>query len=154
MSQTRLPEIENALLELLKSALADVNDIAALTEGDFNEDDQIVAGTPAIRIFFRTEQLDRAHDHMALTYQSDQNWVALCGAQDQRDFGSERKGALDLAGRACNGLAGARLALSDQTQGPQVVLRRVSLFQVSAEGTWYSVEFSVESITQFAGNAR
>lgn len=152
MNLTRISEVEDALVALLKSKL-DVRDIAALTEGDFNEDDQIVTSTPAIRIFFRSEQLDRRTDNTALTYQSGQSWMVLCGAQNVRDFQTERQGAQDLVSRAMDALAGARPALPSQTQGPQMVLVSVSLFQVSSEGTWYALECVLESIVQFRANA-
>lgn len=145
-------EVEDSLVELLKSRIADVKDIAALTEGDFSEDDQIVTETPAIRIFFRSEPFDRTTDQTATVYQSRQSWVVLCGAQDQRDFKSERKGALELLGRVCVALAGARLTLPSQGQRPQVVLAASSVFQVGAEGTWYSLEMSVESVSSFPGD--
>ena len=153
MNQTRIAEVEDALVELLKAKLPDVKNIGALTEGDINEEDQIVTDTPAIRMFFGSEQFDRARDLMALTYQSGQSWTLLCGAQNQRDLGSERKNALDLLSRVLDALAGARLVLPAQTQGAQVVLKRAGLLQTGPDGTWYLVEFAVESIVQFTGNA-
>jgi len=153
MNQTRIREVEDALLGLLKAALPDVKNIAALTEGDVNEEDQLIAEPPAIRLFFGAESFDRARDHMALTYQSGQSWTALCGAQNRRGVEDERADALELLGRVLDALAGARLAgLASQTQGPQVVLKRVGLLQMGPDGTWYLVEFAVESIVQFTGN--
>jgi hypothetical protein len=146
-------EVEAALVAMLKLKLEDVPDVSGLTEGDFNESDQIVTRTPAVRLFFRNEPFDHTTDQTALTYQSRQAWVVLCGAQNIRDFASERKGAMNILGRVCDALAGARLTLPSQAQRPQVVLVQSSLFQVGADGTWYMLEISVESITQFTANA-
>jgi phage gp37-like protein len=153
MNQTRLAEVEDALIGRLKDKLNDVGDIAALTAGDFNDQDQLITGTPAIRVFFRTEQLDRrVTDQTATTYQSIQAWIVLCGAQSLRDFASERIDAQNITSRACDALAGFRPKMPSQEQGPQVVLKSVQLFQAGAGGSWYALEVHVESITQFGVN--
>jgi len=151
-NETLIEEVEESLILQLKAKLPDIKAISALTEQDFDEDDRIIAATPAIRVLMRAEQLTPGADAQRLTYDSAQNWMALCGAQRPTTFDKERAAALLLVTRVKAALAGAKLPLPSNTYGAVVALAGAELFQLGPEGTWYAVACRVESVTQFTAN--
>lgn len=149
--ETKIEEVEDAVLTWLRSALAPaVTDVAPVTQDDFDED-VIVTQPDAVRIAFREEALTTDDPH-GFTYESRQNWLAFCGAQDLSTFEKERKGALGLLTSVKEALAGKILTLASNAQGALVKLGNASLYQIGPNGTWYALPFTVESVTQFTGN--
>jgi len=150
---THITEAYDALEALLRKELPNIS-VAALTEQEFDEQSgRLLARPPAVFLALRDESLDRRRDATALTYQSAQTYLAVCGALSLRSTQEERAGALGLLARVCDILAGARLTLASSANRPIVVLQSVRLAQFDREGTWYELQFIVESVSQFSGVA-
>lgn len=152
--QTRIDEVEAAVIALLKAQLAGagVTDIAALTRQDMDEDDNILIQPPAVRVVFVKEDLAPLEDQDFQDYRSDQMHVALAGAERPTTVDIERGVAQNIAELVKKALAGARIALTSNPDGAVIGLVGVELFQMVAEGTWYAVKFCVRSYSEFSGN--
>lgn len=151
---THITEVYDALVALLKVNLAGIA-VQSLTDQQFDEaNGRLLAKPPAVFLALRDEQLDRRRDHTALTYQSAQTFLAVCGALSLRSTDEQRIGALELLSKVCDVLAGARLTLPSSPPGrAQVALGAVRLAQFDEEGTWYELQFTVDSIAQYSGVA-
>ena len=150
---THITEVYDALIALLKQRVPGVA-VESLTDQQFDErNGRLLAKPPAVFLALRDEQLDRRRDHTATTYQSAQTFLAVCGALVLRSTEEQRVGALELLQKVCDALAGARLTLPSSANRAQVVLGAVRLAQFDEEGTWYELQFTVDSVAQFSANA-
>lgn len=151
---THIAETQDALEKLLVSKLPGVT-VRGLTGSDFNEETNLlIVSPPAVLVQLVREDLESRRDHMALTYQSSQRFVIICGAKSLRSMEAGRILALELLSKVCDALAGARLTLESSAQKPIVrLLPGISVGQLDPEDTWYSLPIAVESVAQFSGNA-
>ncbi len=152
-NSNNIEDIYAALETLLGQQLQGVA-VQSLTAEDFDaETGKIIVSPPAVLLAFRRETLNRDGAHVALLYESTQNFLAICGARNLRGTDRERIGALALLRVVCDVLAGARLSPPSNANRALVVLRGVSLAQLERDGTWYALEFDVEAPAQFSGVA-
>jgi hypothetical protein len=151
---TRVDEVEAALIAALTAALAAVTkDVAAFTLADVDLDtDALVTQAPAARIQFHKENLEGMGDRNYLDYESDQEWIALVGAERPATEAVERSAAQNILELAKDALAGLRLTLNSNANGAVVKLGSPELFIAQKQGTWYSIPFTVKSFSGFAAN--
>lgn len=164
MSLFPLDYTEAALLQLLTTALPTAYgaalgsgpvsiDIDSLGDTDFNEDGQLVLNPPSLRLRFKDEPYDPAHDNQRVTYQSHQFYEVLCFESSLRSKADQRKQTLVLVRVVLDQLAGARLLLADGSKSLPISIVSVTLIEADSGPVdqLYSVLIDVEGFAQFSG---
>jgi phage gp37-like protein len=142
----KLAEIENAIIELVKTNLAYLaGNVQVATQENFDSEGNIIAIPPAVLVIYAGAEGSPA-DVRGLTYGAKFRWLVAAGASNLRgpleakqgDAAAGEKGAYDL-------LDDLRALGGTIISGNLLIWRGEELLQHSNEGTWYSVNFELEA---------
>lgn len=166
VSQFQIPDVEAALISLLKSVMPAAYgtpaapvlvDIDSIGDKDFNAQGQLALKPPSIRVRFGGAEFNNLRDNQRLTYEAGMPFEVMCFESSLRSKADERLQTLVLVQTTLNQLAGARLALADGSSTMPLTAKGVSpvITEDGPVDQLFAITVLVNGIAQFDGpNAR
>lgn len=154
VTQFKIEDVEAAALALLQKTFKDEQpkvETDAMSVADVNEDGDIITNPPAARLYFANEAATPGRDAQRLTYQSQQFFTVMVGAQDYSSRTKERMGCYAMVSLVKNAFAGARLTLADGGKTEPIAYLGAEPYQAEKKAVWYAVRFAIPCVAQFSG---